>query len=275
MFDECKRRYYFNYYGSWGGWSFTADRRTRELYILKQLQTGPMLLGDSVHRVLENYLNELRKKRDLPLSSIVRQFRGFMTHSHDESLSGMYRENPKKYCGLLEHEYEQEVDIDSFIMAGEKCIKNFYFSDVLKEIKESDVNHWLPIEELQSFDLDGTTIYVKIDFATNGDKTIIYDWKTGKSSVDELQLACYALYAMNKWNVKLPVITRNYNLRTNVLTESEVDDVDWVNEKIKQSISDMKALLFNPETNTAREEDFPKNEGRRCEYCKFRKLCLE
>ena len=39
MFDTCHYRYYLNYYGSWGGWSWNADPRNRRIYILKQLQS--------------------------------------------------------------------------------------------------------------------------------------------------------------------------------------------------------------------------------------------
>ena len=39
LFQECKREYYYNYYGSWGGWEKNkADEITRTLYVLKNLQ---------------------------------------------------------------------------------------------------------------------------------------------------------------------------------------------------------------------------------------------
>ncbi|NOZ64350.1 MAG: hypothetical protein GXO71_05370, partial [Caldiserica bacterium] len=31
IFRECPRKYYFNYYGSWGGWKFDAPERTRQI----------------------------------------------------------------------------------------------------------------------------------------------------------------------------------------------------------------------------------------------------
>ena len=35
-FQDCRRRYWFQYYGSRRGWEITADPETREIYILKQ-----------------------------------------------------------------------------------------------------------------------------------------------------------------------------------------------------------------------------------------------
>ncbi len=282
MFDQCKRRYYYNYYGFWGGWEFTADRRTREIYILKKLQSMPMFLGDSVHRTIENYLNQLRKRREMPLNSMVRQFRGYMNHGFEESKGKKYRVNPKKHCGLWEHEYGAPIDegaLEDLIRQGELCLKNFYNSKVLEGIKATDINDWLPIETFQDFNFEGTTVYVKIDFAMmSGGKTTIYDWKTGKTdSGTDSQLAAYALYATKKWGAQLPITTREYNCRFDELKESNVGEreIEEAKELIRSSIAEMKELLFNPETNAAREADFEKCEGPECDYCNFRKICFE
>ncbi len=281
LFDDCKRKYFYQYYGSWGGWSFTSDRRTREIYIQKNLQTLPMFIGDSVHKVIEEYLNEVRKGRDMPLTSLIRQFRGFMDHGLQESKEGKNKLNPKKYRGLLEHQYG-EISSSAWnaaILSGEQSLKNFYESQVLKDLKASDKNSWLPIEQFQDFSLDGTTVFVKIDFAMKeGDKVIIYDWKTGKTeSDDNTQLACYALYASKKWNVQLPVVTKEYNLYLNKVRETTViqKDIDEVEEVIKKSIKEMKSLLFNENSNLAKEDDFPLNRGDWCTYCKFKKVCFD
>jgi len=282
MFNECRRKYFYNYYGFWGGWSYTADRRTREIYILKKLQTLPMFLGDSVHRTIENYLNELRKRRAVLLSTLVKQFRGFMSYGFEESRGGKYRVNPKKYCGLLEHEYDTPVsegDLDDLILQGELCLKNFYNSKVLNEINTMDINDWLPIEQFQDFSFEGTTIYVKIDFAlVHEGKTIIYDWKTGKTAeTDGTQLAAYALYATKKWGAELPNTTREYNCRFDQLNESKVGEkeIEEVKDEIRKSIAEMKELLFNPGSNAAREEDFERCKGPQCDYCNFKRVCFE
>ena len=279
FFDDCKRKYFYQYYGSWGGWEFNADRRTRELYIEKNLSTLPMFLGASVHKVIEGYLNEIRKGRDIPLNTLVRQFHGYMEHGKEESKDGKNRLNPKKYCGLLEDLYDgvSETAWKQALFDGELCLKNFYSSEVLKSIKASDKNSWLPIEEFQSFDFDGTTVFVMIDFAMQDGEMIIYDWKTGKTeSDDNVQLACYALYASKKWNAQLPIKTREYNLFLDKVREVEVtgEDINVVEGVIRESVEDMKKILFNENSNMAREADFPRNEGDWCTYCKFRKVCL-
>jgi hypothetical protein len=279
FFDECRRKYFFQYYGSFGGWDYTADSRKKELWIEKSLQTVPMLLGDCVHRAIEACLSDERRGREMALNGAVRHFRACMMHSLEESKSGKHRLNPKKYCGLLEHEYGDisEQDWKNAIFQGELCLKNFYASDVLKEIKSSDRNAWLPIEEFQSFDFEGTKVFVKIDFAMQDGKTLIYDWKTGKNEGDDtVQLACYALYASKRWNAKLPITTREYNLYLDKLCENEIGEkeIEEVAGIIRESIAEMRACLFSEASNLARESDFPKSEGDQCTYCKFRKVCL-
>ena len=36
-FDYCPRQYWWNYYGSWGGWDRDCTREAREAYMLKNL----------------------------------------------------------------------------------------------------------------------------------------------------------------------------------------------------------------------------------------------
>jgi hypothetical protein len=48
-FRECLRRYFYHYYGSWGGWQDDADPLTRRLYILKQLKNRHLWAGGVVH----------------------------------------------------------------------------------------------------------------------------------------------------------------------------------------------------------------------------------
>ena len=36
-FSECRRAYFYTYYGSWGGWEAETGSAVRELYVLKKL----------------------------------------------------------------------------------------------------------------------------------------------------------------------------------------------------------------------------------------------
>ena len=93
-----------------------------------------------------------------------------------------------------------------------------------------------------------------------------------------MQLACYAMYAMEKWgvdpeNVKLI----EYNLLANQGVEFTVGTSVIENTKtyITGSVADMQSLLVDVSENLPKEESaFLKmlDEGTRAN-CKFRKVC--
>ncbi len=62
LFKQCHRAYYYNYYGSWGGWERDASEETRKLYILKNIRTLAMWAGTIVHEVIAEALNRYARK---------------------------------------------------------------------------------------------------------------------------------------------------------------------------------------------------------------------
>ena len=42
MFEECRRRYYYHYYGAWGGWDSNAPPDIRRLYVLNPRSANPL-----------------------------------------------------------------------------------------------------------------------------------------------------------------------------------------------------------------------------------------
>src|SRR5207244_1495250 len=65
-FQECRRRYFYHYYGAWGGWDAGAPEDVRRLYILKQLASRQMWAGRVVHDAIEMAFHAFAGGRDLP-----------------------------------------------------------------------------------------------------------------------------------------------------------------------------------------------------------------
>lgn len=283
LFKECKRKYYFNYYGCWGGWDETAPERIRELYILKNLSTRQAWIGKTVHETIKNYLLQLKIGNDLSSSSITYQLKKKLKAEFEFSNAGNYRTFPKK-VGLVEHEYKKIIskeEWDELFDYAEKCIINFYNSDALREIKKEPLENWLFLEDFLHFDFEGTKIYLSIDFAikNSDNKIILYDWKTGKERDSEMdiQLACYALYVLQKWNLNPACITVDrYNVALD--KEDRFNINSEVIEKIKSHMSDsiqkMKEILSDKTKNLAIESNFSKTTDiKKCLRCNFRKVC--
>ena len=60
LYRNCARAYYFNYYGSWGGWERDAPAPARLAYRLKQMTNLPMFAGTVVHDVIKGSIARIR-----------------------------------------------------------------------------------------------------------------------------------------------------------------------------------------------------------------------
>src|SRR5215475_1071005 len=79
-FHDCRRRYFYQYYGAWGGWEPTATDEARRLYVLKQLATRQMWAGRAVHEAIEMALHVFRAEREVPvepfIADVIERMRG-------------------------------------------------------------------------------------------------------------------------------------------------------------------------------------------------------
>jgi hypothetical protein len=284
VFQECPRQYYFQYYGSWGGWEFDAPERTRNLYVLKQLKNRPMWVGQVVHDCIKRSLENISRGIPvLPLDEILSITRDRMRQDFRSSRSGAYWDNPKNNCGLYEHEYGFEITDEQWRETADRvdrCLRNFYESDTYSELQHVPPEDFLEIERFSKFDLDGDEVTTKLDCAVReADRIIIWDWKTGRTEQLGLsfQMACYAYYASNAYRVPVKhVVTRRFELLQNEIYEESIGEasLDELLGYIRGSIKDMKSLLDDPQQNIAREERFAKVEQREvCYRCNFLKIC--
>ena len=178
-----------------------ADPAVRRLYILKQLATRQMWAGRLVHEAVERSLLALRDGHGLSESSLVEDTVRQMREEWKGSRAGIYRQAPKR-PSLFEHEYAQPVEPeDKKIVVGTvmRSLRNFFRSDLLREVLALGRERWLTVEDLVSFEVSGTPVFLRMDLAyrDRDGRVVIVDWKTGRSEgrFNEVQMAGYALYA--------------------------------------------------------------------------------
>ena len=283
MFDTCHYRYYLNYYGSWGGWSWNADPRNRRIYILKQLQSRWMWAGTLVHDSIERVLHTLRAGESVNPEQVIEWTIQKMRQDFVSSRGEGYLQKPKT-CALDEHHYADEHGQIDWVIVREHvstCLQNFFSSPYFELAQHLEAEQWLSIEEMDSFDLNGTTVWAIPDFAyrDSDGKIWIIDWKTGRSfgTPDPIQLACYALYASGRWDAPPESIhTVEYNLAHGKGHHSQITPavLDEVHSEIEASVGAMKELLDDPDENRASAERFnPTADEGSCSRCKFREIC--
>lgn len=281
IFSSCRRKYYYHYYGSWNGWKYNADQRTRTIYLLKKLQSRYMWIGSLVHNQIEKILkayraNELVADYQTLEDELIHTMRGDFKRSRE----GWPARKPWR---LYEHQYEQEVPDEQWRESAEQaksCLKTFWDSELHQKIKLLESDQWLEIEDFSSFYLDGVKIHVVLDFSyRDGDQFYIFDWKTGQKDLGMagLQLACYRIYATKQWLAEDEKIqTIEFNLAQNKEISHGCEEISLkeAEEEIRMSIKSMQSLLKNVESNEAEEEDFAYAEDESvCRSCSFRQVC--
>ena len=285
-FRECRRKYFYDRYASWGGWDKDAPKEARMAYVLKNLKNRWAWKGETVHHIVEDVLKSFQNGRPVELDTALSRLTEVMRRDYKSSKAKKNWENPKNNLGLFEHEYEKQISDEVWKEihdSSAECLKHFYGSDLFKELVADDKKSWLVIEDLEEFKFDGAKIYVKLDFARlKNNKIEIFDWKTGKTGSDAatVQIGAYVMYAMGKWNVPVENV-RAFLLN---LTDSKpsVDEqpvnqalIESTTATISNSIRGMRELLMDPAKNIPKpRENFSFTENTKlCGYCNFYKIC--
>jgi CRISPR/Cas system-associated exonuclease Cas4 (RecB family) len=283
-FSECRRHYYYRHYGSWGGWDAKAAPRVREIYVLKNLGNRFTFAGKVVHEVVADVLNRHRYGREVSLEEAKATALEKLREGFRQSRSGAYRKEPKEAVGLFEHEYEEEIDDKEWQRMRDrvfKCLDHFFSSKIRETILETQIENWLPIDALDSFEFDGVTVFVAPDFALRNPhgNALVIDWKTGwpSSTEDRTQIVCYGLFAREKWGVdpRRAIGELHYLLNGShvIVTLGDVA-LEEGTQHIRNSIRGMKELLADPEANVAEESAFEQTDNRDiCSRCNFRRIC--
>ncbi len=294
-FQTCLRKYWWTYYGAWGGWAADAPLEARDAYLLKSLHSRWTWVGQTVHSTIERLLRRIARERrggqlslgdggeldverelDEVTEVMRRQFRG----SRDRA----YLRDPKRVVGLLEHEYAEPVPDEEWKEMNRRArdgVARFVASPIFARIRATDPATWLPFETLDSFEFEGVPVWVALDFAmkTAGGAAEVFDWKTGGERVDEnrLQVLGYAMYIEAKHGVPAERVTcRLVYVNTGTVYETvpTAADLEAARAEIRESIGGMRRRLRDAATNAAEMLAFPMTSDlSKCASCSFRRLC--
>jgi len=290
LFRECKRKYFYNYYGSWEGWKKdSADNTTRTLYVLKNLINRKIWKGDAVHKEISRTLKSYESTgRFSNYENSVKRTTNIMRQEFRFSKNKSYWDTDRslrKVNALFEHEYDLEITDDEWIENYNdvlKCLDNFYKSDITSELKDLDTQQIMTIDSITPtpFDFNNETIYVNLDLAYKIDtKVKIVDWKTGSGESNPLQFVVYTFHANDFLKIPLEDITViEYNLLNDkkIIYSYSAQDISEAKQYIENSINEMKSYLYDADNNSAEITDFPRtDENWRCENCNFKKICFE
>lgn len=290
LFNECKRKYYYNYYGSWGGWDKNIPEEVvRKLYVLKNLQMRWMWKGNVVHHEIERILKELVSTEKLiPIEKSKERVTKLMREGFKSSREGKYWDHNgslKSELALFEHEYNSDTPDETWKKNYDEtilCIENFYTSDILETMQSLSKDNVITIESMKPCNLSFSEerFFAKPDLAYRlDDRLQIVDWKTGSADADDFQFKVYTIYAIEELGFELENIdVIEYNLvhDKKTLHNFNAEDIEGTKQIIIDSIDKMKSYLSDPEENIAIMTDFERTEdSKTCNWCNFQKICFD
>jgi hypothetical protein len=285
-FQECRRAYFYAYYGSWGGWEAPAGSLVRELYVLKKLSSRWQWAGQVVHEAIRQMLSRARWTGEMrPLDELLEQTRRRARSQWAVSRDKSYWREASRIAGLVEHEYGEPVAGAEwkrlYEEVVERSLRAFYASETFERIRATPPGRWLTVDEVDAWMFEGVKVWVALDFAFKDERGLVHvlDWKTGRErAADHVQLGVYALFARDKWGVAPEEVVGGlvYLQAGAERVEAVVDRqaLETCKAEMRHSIAGMRALLVDPARNLARVDRFPQLEDREaCRRCPFRRPC--
>lgn len=302
-FHDCKRAYWFNYYGYWLGWDAGAPAAVRETYLQKKLTSRAMWTGTVVHGIaeagLKRAINALasgnagtpNQESDAFWTLDDMRQAAFLKADADirGSASGEWKRRPAKRTGFTEHYYDLPVSDDDWkavLDEIDRQVVNLHANRIYRRLLVT-ASRIREVEELRKFAVgsgpERAEVYLAVD-AMVGDGNggvVIIDWKTGQNHEDAViaaQLGVYGLYATQELGIPEDRITAMHvNLRHNTEARHPVGpaEIAAAREAILTGMAEMRASLKDVAANIADKEDFPTlPEGSaRCRWCNFRRSC--
>ncbi len=302
----CRRRYYWQYYGSFGGWEVptpkdsAAQKKRRLAYSLKNTHTLHSMFGEYLHDTIKETIPLM--PNEVPLDSLGEHlYESVKAKLHKGCLAGKdirtWRISPKENPALLEIYYlgsfKDEVAVLSVDNTREKleALKNAAVLTTFQEIATGRVKKILELDEdifrgeygkanIQDYPFP---IYAKPDlvYLRDDGKTVITDWKTSFTQDDTRhrnQLKVYAYYVNQRYGTPYDnLVCRIENTSKNITTEFDVTENDIANiiKGASRSIEKMRTLVVDGDLD--RNEPLNINQFKqdetKCLNCKYAELC--
>lgn len=291
-FHQCRRFYWLQHYGFWGGWRRGSP--ARDIYIQKKLNTRPQWLGTQVHAAAEWTLREVLRGSYPPPATVIARARAHAATMIRDSAAGRYLDDPKRRPGFVEHYYGEsvpdeqwEADLDEI----GRQIGNLFEHRIFLRLAEvpGQIDE---VEELEQVTLDGVPVWVSLDVLVRDaeGRRVVIDWKTGRSHDPETvaqQLGIYGAYVASRYfgvapegdvseiGDRISAIYVNLREGTHEVRPIGAAVIAEAVERVRSSASAMRAALADVAQNVARREDFPMlPEGSAaCARCAYRRTC--
>lgn len=273
-FEECKRKYYYEYYRK-----HDIENRPR-IEFLRELTTIPLEVGNVSHKLINRLLQRLQKSPDE--IDLEKFFEYAERRTAEICKEKKFEESYFKKRD--EAEIAREV-YEKVAAAMENFLKSDRLQWLFEEAMASKEDWFVEHEDPRNFGecrIDNWKAYCKVDFMFPiGDELHIIDWKTGKPdySKHSIQLKGYAGWANFQFGTDVSMIRPTVAYLLPEYTENTVAlnlyDIDEFADLIRAQTEAMYQYCEIPETNFPKAKEafaMTPHEGF-CRFCKYRELC--
>lgn len=274
LFGQCKRKYYYQYYGKYD------IESVLKINILKNLTSVPLEVGNISHKLIQRLLKRLQ------LSSEAIDLEKFFAYAERETLDVCKQQHFEdiyyKKCGEIDFKLEVFSKVS-------QAMENFLKSDRMQWMFEEalvDKENWIiEHDEKDKFGecrIDNLKSYCKVDFMFPiGNELHILDWKTGKENYSKhsTQLRGYAGWAnfhfeksYSQIKTTIAYLLPQYKETSVEITEYDIDEFAG---RVKSQTEEMYKFCEEPELNIPLAKEMFKmtNAVNFCKNCNFRELC--
>lgn len=286
VMQNCLREYYYTYYGSHNGWLYESSDEAKVSWRLKKLTNINIMFGEKLHNLMKGIIKNGWVANPEKIEKYIRnQLNSAIKESIEKQKSGDWDDYPR---GEMLQEYYYGEKLDDKVIANIKeklksCSEGFINSKTYEEIRDRQCELLEADEEKFSYLMvDGVKVFALLDllYVNEDNQYVIVDWKTGKEGdYDAEQLMVYVLYVMDKYKIPIENIScRVEYLLLNKYVEYKFmeEDIAIMKDKIDLDMKIINSMLSNESLNMPKDkEEFIKCDNiRKCEKCKFKKLCL-
>ena len=172
-FNQCKRKYYYNYYAKWGGWSYKADPQTKKIYFLSKLSNLPIFVGSAVHDIIREQIQTISYGMESAATNRVEMDKAIETISTRIKTAEFCSKNREwedntKITAFADDYYNDGSSVksgsvktvNSWVKKATKCFVNFCESEICKGLVEKrykmlvcDSNDYVAV------DISGVPVY--------------------------------------------------------------------------------------------------------------------
>ena len=266
-FQTCLRRYWYSYYGAWGGWRADAPATVRELYRLKRLFTRQQWTGRHIHQALDrlvtHHIADPAPPAELAARAASREL-DFMRDEFRDSRAEAVQPPQAAMSGLFEHEYRIDVPLLEWKAAADRvaaAVTAFCASLLWQRLRALPEGAILPIDRKTTFEIDGLAVRAHPDLAfRDGGHLCLYDWKSDRLPLAEhrLELGTYLLLALGRWTEDPAAVRATAcNPVTGETAEFTytAEDVEDIRSFVRDSAEEMLFPLEDPAHNLAPTPD--------------------